>query len=125
VLTDDAGQILRDENGLARYERVQGVADEAGHPIVRIAGLRTSEAVSKVVTAPQVLGSIIMFGLIYLLLGVLWLYVLDHKIKQGPLPVGDMPGRTTGAGYLDAAARRVQHDASLTDAKDQPPAPAR
>lgn len=120
VLTDDTGQVLRDVHGLARYEMVQGINDQAGNPIVRVAGLRTSDAVSMTVTGGQVLGSIIMFGVIYLLLGALWLYVLDHKIKQGPQPVGDRPSRTTGAAYLDAAARRIEHDASMTQAKDTP-----
>jgi cytochrome bd ubiquinol oxidase subunit I len=125
VLTDDTGQFIRDENGMARYEMVQGIRDEQGQPIVRVAGLRTSAAVSTVVSGGQVLGSIIMFGCLYLLLGALWLYVLDHKIKEGPQPVGEMPGRTTGAGYLDAAARRVEHDDSMTEAKDTPPAPTK
>ena len=49
-----------------------------------VGGLRTSDAVSEVVRAEQVLGSIIMFGLIYLLLFVLWLYLLNNKIQHGP-----------------------------------------
>jgi cytochrome d ubiquinol oxidase subunit I len=47
-------------------------------------GLRTSEAVSEVVTAPMVLGSIIMFGFLYVLLFVLWVFLLDRTIKKGP-----------------------------------------
>ena len=41
---------------------------------------------SEVVTSGQVMGSIVMFGLIYLLLGVLWIIVLNKKIQHGPDP---------------------------------------
>lgn len=46
--------------------------------------LRTSESLSKVVTANMVLGSLIMFTLVYALLFVLFIFLLDRKIKQGP-----------------------------------------
>lgn len=46
--------------------------------------LRISEGLSKSVTANQVLGSIIMFGVIYSLLFVLFLYLLNEKIQKGP-----------------------------------------
>jgi cytochrome d ubiquinol oxidase subunit I len=46
--------------------------------------LRTSEALSKSVDASQVTGSLILFGLIYLLLFVLFVYLLNEKIQQGP-----------------------------------------
>ncbi len=46
--------------------------------------LRISEGLSQAVTAEQVLGSIIMFGAIYLLLFILFIYLLDQKIRHGP-----------------------------------------
>ena len=46
--------------------------------------LRTSEAVSPNVSAGQVLFSIILFGFIYLLLFVLFIYLLNEKIQKGP-----------------------------------------
>ncbi|HPE56330.1 MAG TPA: cytochrome ubiquinol oxidase subunit I [Bacteroidales bacterium] len=46
--------------------------------------LRTSDALSAVVTANQVIFSLIMFSFIYLLLFILFLYLLDRKIKAGP-----------------------------------------
>jgi cytochrome d ubiquinol oxidase subunit I len=46
--------------------------------------LRTSDAVSKAVTAGQVLLSIVLFGLIYLLLFAVWLRLMADKIKRGP-----------------------------------------
>jgi cytochrome d ubiquinol oxidase subunit I len=48
--------------------------------------LRTSEAVSQNITATQVLGSIIMFAVIYALLFVLWIWLLNDKIQKGPEP---------------------------------------
>lgn len=46
--------------------------------------LRTPQGVSQSINAPQVLGSIIMFIVIYVLLFALFLFLLDRKIKQGP-----------------------------------------
>lgn len=46
--------------------------------------LRTSEALSKTVTANMVLTSLIMFTIIYALLFVLFIFLLDRKIKHGP-----------------------------------------
>jgi len=46
--------------------------------------LRTSEGLSKSVTAPEVLISLILFFIVYALLFFVWLYVLDREIKHGP-----------------------------------------
>lgn len=46
--------------------------------------LRTSEGLSKIVVAEQVLGSIIMFLVIYMALFALFIWLLDRKIKHGP-----------------------------------------
>jgi cytochrome d ubiquinol oxidase subunit I len=46
--------------------------------------LRTSEGVSRSVGSGQVLTSIILFSLVYLLLFALFIYLLDQKIKVGP-----------------------------------------
>ena len=47
--------------------------------------LRTSDALSKAVKANQVLGSLIMFGLVYTLLLALFIFLLDQRIKEGPV----------------------------------------
>ena len=47
--------------------------------------LRTTDGVSPLVTSGQVLTSLIMFVLIYLALFVLFIYLLDQKIRHGPL----------------------------------------
>jgi cytochrome d ubiquinol oxidase subunit I len=67
-------------------------------------GLRTVDAVSPSVRSDQVLGSLIGFGLIYLLLGAVWLFVLDRKIRQGPEPPGHHEDRE--GDLRDAAAAR-------------------
>lgn len=46
--------------------------------------LRTSDALSKSVKANQVVFSLILFGLVYITLFVLFLYLLNKKIKHGP-----------------------------------------
>ena len=63
------------------------VAAEVGRqPWIVYNLLRTSEAVSQNIVAPQVLGSIIMFAVIYTLLFVLWIWLLNDKIQKGPEP---------------------------------------
>jgi cytochrome d ubiquinol oxidase subunit I len=46
--------------------------------------LRTSDALSEAVTAEMVAGSIVLFGLVYALLLVVWWWVLNEKIQHGP-----------------------------------------
>jgi len=59
-------------------------AEMGRQPWVVYGLLRTSDALSKVVTANQVLFSLIMFAFIYSLLLALFLYLLNKKIKHGP-----------------------------------------
>jgi cytochrome d ubiquinol oxidase subunit I len=46
--------------------------------------LRTSDALSKSVHANQVMFSLILFTIIYAVLFVLFVYMIDKKIKHGP-----------------------------------------
>jgi cytochrome d ubiquinol oxidase subunit I len=79
-------------------------------------GLRTSDGVSRAINAEQVLGSIIMFGAIYALLFVLWVYVLHQKITHGPDSLSlELTSPPPGPGALAAAAEWVAHERSLTD----------
>ena len=56
--------------------------------------LRTADAVSPKVSSGEIWASLIMFGLVYLLLFAVFIYLLDHKIKHGPvLDGGAEPGR--------------------------------
>jgi cytochrome d ubiquinol oxidase subunit I len=48
--------------------------------------LRTANAHSVSVTASEILFSIIIFGIIYLLLGILYVYLLAREVKHGPSP---------------------------------------
>ena len=59
-------------------------AEMGRQPWVVYGLLRTSDALSKVVTANQVLFSLILFSVIYTLLLALFLYLLNKKIKKGP-----------------------------------------
>ncbi len=66
--------------------------------------LRTSEGLSAVVTANQVLASMIMFIFVYLLLFAAFLFLLNEKIRHGPdeadlTPTGKLaPGHKPTAG---------------------------
>ena len=75
-------------------------------------GLRTADAVSPSVSSGQVLGSVIGFGLIYMLLAAVWIFVLDRKIRQGPEPPGH--SGETGGDLRDAAAARPAMAGDLT-----------
>ncbi|HKI78762.1 MAG TPA: cytochrome ubiquinol oxidase subunit I [Ignavibacteriaceae bacterium] len=46
--------------------------------------LKTSEALSKAVETNQIVFSLILFAIIYLLLFILFIFLLDQKIKHGP-----------------------------------------
>jgi cytochrome d ubiquinol oxidase subunit I len=52
--------------------------------------LRTSEGLSKAVESGQVLFSLIMFGIVYLFLFILFIYLLNEKIKHGPEGVDEL-----------------------------------
>ncbi len=55
--------------------------------------LRTSDALSSVVSANEVITSLVMFGLIYLLLFILFIFLLNEKIQKGPEDVRVQDGR--------------------------------
>jgi cytochrome bd ubiquinol oxidase subunit I len=82
-------------------------------------GLRTQEAVSGAITEEMVLGSLIMFGLMYLLLVMVWVFVLNTKIHAGP-EEGDTPTPDDGkkSGFFEVAAEHADGGGtSLTDAR--------
>jgi cytochrome d ubiquinol oxidase subunit I len=91
------GDVVVGGDGVVAYDETQG--------------LRTANAVSPAVSASQVLGSLIGFGIIYLALLVTWLFVLDRKIRHGPEPV-DAP-RDDGD-LLRAVSGRAGHAEGLT-----------
>jgi cytochrome d ubiquinol oxidase subunit I len=59
-------------------------AEVGRQPWVVYGLLRTSDALSKAVTANQVLFSLILFAVVYALLFVLFIYLLNRKIQHGP-----------------------------------------
>lgn len=73
-------------------------AEMGRYPWVVYNLLRISDGLSKSVTAGQVLGSIIMFVLVYALLFVLFLYLLNDKIRHGP-------SEKRGIDYISDSAR--------------------
>jgi cytochrome bd ubiquinol oxidase subunit I len=86
-------------------------------------GLRTAEAMSntRVVTGERVLGSIVLFSIMYFLLFVIWVYVLHSKIQHGPEEEAKpIPGETHAQDLVEAAARLASHSGySLTLAKQE------
>ncbi|HNQ24924.1 MAG TPA: cytochrome ubiquinol oxidase subunit I [Phycisphaerae bacterium] len=98
------------------------VAAEVGRqPWIVWGLLRTQDAASRAVKAEEVLASNLMFAVIYVLLTLVWVYVLDSKIKHGPgEPTAGEPDRG-GEGFLATAGARVSPAGrSLTSANPAP-----
>lgn len=81
------------------------VAAEVGRqPWIVYGELRTADAGSQSVAAGEVLASTILFAVIYALLFLVWLYVLDSKIRQGPEDMPAQPTAPTPPGVLATVA---------------------
>ena len=64
-------------------------AEMGRQPWVVYGLLRTSDALSKTVKANQIVFSLILFGLVYLTLFALFIYLLNKKIKHGPVSASE------------------------------------
>lgn len=64
-------------------------AESGRYPWIVYGLLRISDGLSKAVTANQILSSIIMFSVVYLILFFLFLYLLNEKIQHGPVEGDD------------------------------------
>ena len=76
--------------------------------------LRTADGVSKAVAASNVLISLILFMFVYALLFVLWLYLLDRKIKHGPDDDDTPDGSHQADAILDVIGDRAPGGKSLS-----------
>jgi len=99
------------------------IANEAGwcaaeigrQPWIVYGLLRTEHAFSPAVSGGQVMFSIVMFLVLYTLLFLVWLFIMDKKIRKGPELHEPAPEARTSA--LDVAAKLAGHEgASLMDA---------
>ena len=63
-------------------------AEMGRQPWVVYGMLKTSDALSKVVTANQIIFSLILFTIVYIVLFALFLFLLNQKIKHGPVDYG-------------------------------------
>ncbi len=68
-------------------------AEMGRQPWVVFGHLKTSDALSESVTTANVWFSLVFFTLIYALLFILFLYLLDKKIRQGPYDESDIDNR--------------------------------
>lgn len=85
------------------------VAAEVGRqPWIVYGLLRTSQAVSEAVNGAHVLGSIVLFLVIYFLMGLLWLYALKRRIEEGPPPVEVDPDASLAEGWVESAVSRSE-----------------
>jgi cytochrome bd ubiquinol oxidase subunit I len=124
---NENGELDLDENGHVQWAMVEnplrgtppealpeGVTPGDIGPDYIEAGLRTSDAVSKAVSRNEVLFSICMFGLIYVLLGTVWVVVLNKKIQHGPEPIPEGELDESRSPFFKLAAKRTGHSDSLT-----------
>lgn len=102
------------------------VSAEVGRqPWVVYGLLRTTDAVSPSVSGAETLISIVMFGFIYLLLGALWIFVMNSKIQHGP----EEPASATASspreesGFIEAARTLRDPAYSMTDTPTKSAAP--
>jgi cytochrome d ubiquinol oxidase subunit I len=92
------------------------IAAEVGRqPWVVYGLLRTNESVSKSVSAGEVAASIGLFGVVYTLLFLVWLYVMNDKIQHGPTDVEEAPAPHGKASVLEVAAE-IKRPGSLEEA---------
>ena len=63
-------------------------AEMGRQPWVVYGMLKTSDALSKVVTANQIIFSLILFTTVYIVLFALFLFLLNRKIQHGPVDYG-------------------------------------
>jgi cytochrome d ubiquinol oxidase subunit I len=61
--------------------------------------LKTSDGLSKVVTANQVVASMVMFGVVYVLLFAVFVFLLNDKIQHGPDDSDLHPSGKLGLGF--------------------------
>jgi cytochrome bd ubiquinol oxidase subunit I len=113
IVRDANGDPVRGPDGFIRYETIS-IPMPDGSVYEQPAGLRTQQGVSEAVSASEVLTSILMFGLIYALLGAVWVFVLNHKIQAGPPELAAHGVQ----GFRHAITGRPTHEQSLTEAKD-------
>ncbi len=100
---------------------VYPMVDADGRPVPGT-GLKTADALSESVTSELVLGSIIMFGVVYFVLFILWIFLLNHKIQQGPEDIKPetTEGEKTDKGGVLAPATGKAEEGLTGEAKSKP-----
>jgi cytochrome d ubiquinol oxidase subunit I len=68
-------------------------AEVGRQPYVVYGLLKTADGISKVVTLGEVIASIVLFGLVYVMLGALFVYLLNEKIQAGPAEATELRGQ--------------------------------
>ncbi|MCA9038731.1 MAG: cytochrome ubiquinol oxidase subunit I [Planctomycetaceae bacterium] len=119
IVTDENGQPVLDEEGFIQYEKVKTELPN-GTPYERYAGLSTADGVSKAVEAEQVAASIVMFLMIYVLLGAVWVFILNKKIQHGPDPPEEGFGESSLVDIFKSQGEGPHHlaDAGLPGGED-------
>lgn len=83
-------------------------AEVGRQPWVVYGLMRTSQGISPVVSSGNIIASIVMFSLVYLLLWVLFIFLLSRKIQKGPVFAPNDP--THSDPRLSKQAREGDHN---------------
>jgi cytochrome d ubiquinol oxidase subunit I len=81
-------------------------AEVGRQPWIVYGMMKTADAASPVVSANEIVASIAMFGVIYLLLFLVWLYLMDQKIRTGPESPEHLAAQPPPAGWLHVSTER-------------------
>jgi cytochrome d ubiquinol oxidase subunit I len=96
------------------------IAAEVGRqPWIVYGLLRTSDGVSKAVGAHAIVSSLVIFTLIYVLLFVMFIYLLDKKIKHGPEEHHAPSPSQDAISVADVAGLRGPGQGRLADAGEE------
>jgi cytochrome d ubiquinol oxidase subunit I len=84
-----------------------------------VGGLRTADGISEAITAPMVMGSIVMFGLLYVILFILWVFLLDRAIRKGPQELAPEESPQPDHPVVSSAAALASHRGSLSGSREE------
>lgn len=117
IVKTETGELVFDDQGFLKYETIV-LTNPDGTEYIRYAGLRTDDGVSKAVAAEHVLASIILFLMIYLLLGAVWIFILNQKIQHGPDPPEEGFGESSAMSLLTTTREHLTGSDSETSASE-------
>ncbi len=116
IVKNTSGDFVLDQDQKIQYEKTT-IKLQDGRSATITAGLKTSEGISKAIRGEEVIASIVLFTLIYLLLGGVWIFILNRKIQAGPDPAPKKyePFKSQSAGLFEVPKKQDSHSRLIED----------